>query len=560
MVWTHPVAVPVNLNGPADRAFTPPPSDFTERAILDLLSQVAAPSPDTIAVVGTNERLTYAELLTTIGRIANYVAGVVPAGEAIATVLPNSPTGFAAMLGCVVAGRVCIILDPAHPPRRNAVILGDAQPAAVLLSNDFARSPATEIPSRIPRLTLEAALGQSDGESWASPTKFDPDAPALVHYTSGSTGKPKGIVISTRVALRRSLLYLEAWHFTGADRFLGSMQPSTNAGFCSSFAALCGGARLLVHSLAGEGMGTLFSLAQTEGLTLMDASPSVVRLLFSQQGAKSAFSRLRVLRSAGEPVLRADIANWREVLPQGCHFAHAYGSTEAMNVAYWFVPPDYADHEPRLPAGYPLIDQEYALIDASGANVPDGQSGELVLRSRHVACGEWRDGRCIPGRFWPDSSRPGWRILRTGDVVRLGSDGLLRFVTRADRQIKIHGVLVEPDEVESVLRGTPGVADAAVVARDHDGETMLVAFVAAEAGRHHALSSLLRERLRAELPPSLRPTQIIMLDRMPYLPGGKIDLLRLTDAGSGPRWTQVLGMNTLRSVWQAMSRWRRPSV
>jgi acyl-coenzyme A synthetase/AMP-(fatty) acid ligase len=118
--------------------------------------------------------------------------------------------------------------------------------------------------------------------------------------------------------------------------------------------------------------------------------------------------------------------------------------------------------------------------------------------------------------------------------MRLGADGMLRFVSRADRQIKINGVLVEPAEVESVLRSTPGVADAAVVSRQRGGEAVLIGYVAAEARRHGALQALLRGRLRAELPASMRPAQIILLERMPYLPGGKVDLLALPDT-TGPR-------------------------
>ncbi len=529
VAWTRPAAVPFDRNGPADRAFTPPPADFTEQAIFDLLRHAAAPDPGAIAIVGAGERLTYAELLDRIRRIARHVAAAVPACGAVATLLPNSPSGFAAMLACVVAARVCIVLDPAHPQDRNATILQDARPAAVLVRDDATSAADIGIPDGTAHLTLKAALNGADQADWMPPATLDPDAPALVHYTSGSTGRPKGIVISTRAALRRALVYFDAWHMTGADRFLGTTQPSTNSGFCSSLAALCGGARLLVHSLGDEGVGTLFTLAREEGLTLLDAGPSVVRLLFSLDGATAAFARLRVLRSSGETILHADIANWRTILPADCHIAHAYASTEAMFGAHWFVPPAYTSAEPRLPAGFPLADQDYALIDATGRTVPPGQPGELVLRSRHIACGEWRDGRCIPGRVRPDPSRPGWRILRTGDLLRLGADGMLRFVSRADRQIKIHGVRVEPAEVESVLRGTPGVADAAVVPRQRGAEPVLVAYVAAEARRHGALHKLLRDRLRAELPASMRPAQIILLDRMPYLPGGKVNLLALPD-------------------------------
>ena len=530
VAWVTPPVVAFDLNGPTDRPFVRPPADFTEQAILDLLHRAATPDPSAVAIAGIAERLTYLELLDRIRRIARHVAAAVPPGGAVATLLSNSPSGFAGMLACLAAARVCIVLDPTHPRDRNATILKDARPAAILQGDGADPAADFGIPAGTARITLTTALSEANQADWVPPGRLDPDGPALVHYTSGSTGRPKGIVISTRAALRRALVYLEAWHMSADDRFLGTTQPSTNSGFCSSLAALCGGARLLVHSLAGDGVGSLFALARNEGLTLLDAGPSVVRMLFALDGAKAALVRLRVLRSSGETILQADIANWRTLLPAGCHIAHAYASTEAMFGAHWFVPPDFTSTDPCLPAGYPLADQDYALIDEAGRTVAPGQPGEFVLRSRHIACGEWHDGQCVPGRMQPDPSRPGWRILRTGDLLRRGPDGMLRFVSRADRQIKINGVRVEPAEVESVLRGTPGVADAAVVPHQRGGETVLLAYVAADAQGHEALHKLLRDRLRAELPGAMRPARIILLDRMPYLPGGKIDLRALPEA------------------------------
>jgi acyl-coenzyme A synthetase/AMP-(fatty) acid ligase len=370
------------------------------------------------------------------------------------------------------------VLDTAHPRDRNATILADARPAAVLLPDEGRQD--IDLPPGTQRLTLAAA--RNSAASMPAGT-LDPDEPALVHYTSGSTGRPKGIVISSRAMLRRSLVYLDAWHITASDRFIGTTQPSTNSGFCSSLGALCGGARLLVQSLASEGAGSLLALARNEGLTLMCAGPSVVRLLFSLEGAREAFSQLRVLRSSGETVLQADIANWRAILPRGCHIAHAYASTEAMFGAHWFVPPDYAAAEPRLPAGHPLADQDYALVDEAGRNVPPGEAGELVLRSRHVASGEWRDGTCVPGRMQPI------RRCRAG-----ASSAPARRRNAALRQ----------------PRRSPGEG----------------------AWCPHRTGGDLQDRLRTELLPAMRPSRIVMLERMPYLPGGKVDLRALPEPES----------------------------
>ncbi len=522
MLWTRPTPVPSDLNGPVAWAYPRPLPGFTERPILDLLTQAAAAAPGAIALVGAAETLGYTELMDRIGRIADHIAALVPEDEAVAALLPNSPIGLAAILACLAAGRVCIVLDPGQPPARNAAILRDARPGAVLLS-DAEAGADVDLPAQIRRLGIAQAL-------IAPPTKaarrrvLGADEPALVHYTSGSTGRPKGVVTSSRAVLRRALVYIEAWHLGPADRCLGTTSPSSNSGFCAKLAGLCVGARVLMFSLTAEGITSLFDLARRQGLTVLAAMPSVARLLLGTRGARTAFSRLRVLNSLGEGLVRSDIEAWRQLLPPGCHIMHGYASTEAMFCANWFIPPDYAGDEARLPAGYPLADQEYALLDEAGCPVADGEQGELVLRSRHIACGEWQDGCCVPGRIAPDPSRPGWRILHTGDLMRLGADGMFRFVSRADRQIKINGVRIEPAEIEMVLRRAPDVRDAVVVARPGAGGIDLFAHVAAARARHAALRPLLRETIGNELPSAAGSIRIVMRDRMPYLATGKIDL------------------------------------
>ena len=148
-------------------------------------------------------------------------------------------------------------------------------------------------------------------------------------------------------------------------------------------------------------------------------------------------------------------------------------------MAQWVVPPEDVREELRVPAGVLHLCHDYALLDETGQPVAEGEPGELVLRSRYVALGEWRDGRMVPGRMEPVPDHPGWRSFRTGDVVRVHPDGMIRVLGRVDRQVKINGVLVQPAEIEAVLKAEPRVLDAAVVARTTPSGVMLHGFVAA---------------------------------------------------------------------------------
>jgi acyl-coenzyme A synthetase/AMP-(fatty) acid ligase len=164
-------------------------------------------------------------------------------------------------------------------------------------------------------------------------------------------------------------------------------------------------------------------------------------------------------------------------------------------------------------------------VDPDGNPVPDGTPGELVLSDRRIALGEWHAGTIVPGRMQPDPQAPSRRIFRTGDVMRLAPDGMLSFVGRADRQINVNGVRIEPGEIEAVLRAHPGVLSAAVVA---DAAGQPAAFVAAPGTADApALRAALAARARAALPAAMRPAAITVLPALPMMPSGKIDLVAL---------------------------------
>jgi acyl-coenzyme A synthetase/AMP-(fatty) acid ligase len=196
-------------------------------------------------------------------------------------------------------------------------------------------------------------------------------------------------------------------------------------------------------------------------------------------------------------------------------------------VATWEVAPDGADT--AIPAGFILEDWHYALLSPDGQAAPDGMPGELVLRGRRVALGEWLGGRLVPGRMMRDPGDPHSRIFRTGDLMQIGADGLLRFAGRADRQININGVRIEPGEIEAALCADPLVENAAVVPRP-DGRP--IAFVAAPGADADSLRPALLARARAALPSAMWPAAITVLPALPRLANGKPDLVALRRAAA----------------------------
>ncbi|WP_270939385.1 AMP-binding protein, partial [Falsiroseomonas oryzae] len=211
--------------------------------------------------------------------------------------------------------------------------------------------------------------------------------------------------------------------------------------------------------------GVVRAAEEAGGPTMIQGLPSLVTALLQAPGAAAAFRRVRRCQCAGTQLLASDIQALRAVLPPDCNLRNVYGLTESSGVLSWDVPPDWQPQGPRVPAGLPVPGQRIELVDESGAAVPPGEVGEIVVSGPLVALGEWRDGRLVPSpRIAPAPDRPGERVLHTGDLGRIRPDGLYEVVGRADRQVKIGGRRVELEEIEDRLRRAPGVAAAAVLA------------------------------------------------------------------------------------------------
>jgi len=524
--WWRAAEVALDLAGPVDVAFDEPPSDVVEQAVFGWFEQVVRKTPDAPALDDGRTTLTYARVHADALRLAGGIAAAVPAGRAVAVVLPNAPSSLIAVLACLAARRVCIVLNADHPPERNDTILRDADAHAAITSDGH----DARLPPGMPRIAFDAV----PSAPLAAPDEpHRPDAPAVVLYTSGSEGQPKGIVLSQATILARVRNNIVASHLHAGDRFFSLGALGTTAGLVAALLALLAGARQVVVAVSAEGAGSVHELIRDRRVTVLWGVPALVGLVLGNTDAHAALASLRVVRTFGDRLLGRDALSWRATLPAACHLAITYGQTEAT-IAQWHVPHDRALDDAVLPTGYLLPEHDYAIVRADGTPVDDGEPGELIVRGRYVALGEWLHGAVVTGRLRPDPGDPARRILPTGDLARVNADGLLEVLGRVDRQVKINGQRVEPVEVEMALRRVPGVSNAAVAVRRHGEQASLVAFVTPIDRGDAGLSERARVALRSALPGHLRPARILSVDALPLLPGGKVDhaALLAIDAGT----------------------------
>ena len=262
----------------------------------------------------------------------------------------------------------------------------------------------------------------------------------------------------------------------------------------------------------------LAALVARHGVTHLQCTPSLARLLLADPGSRAALGAVRHLLVGGELLSEPLAADLRGALPTG-RLHNMYGPTETT---VWSTMHDVAADERPVPIGRPLANTQVYVLDARGELLPAGIPGELHIGGLGVTRGYLGQAEATASRFVADPFQPGRRMYRTGDRVRWRADGRLEFLGRLDQQVKLTGYRIELGDVEAHCEAYPAVRTAVVMAReDRPGETRLVAYVVFRTGA--ADPAGLRAHLRRALPDFMVPSHIVTMERLPMTPNGKVD-------------------------------------
>jgi acyl-coenzyme A synthetase/AMP-(fatty) acid ligase len=212
-------------------------------------------------------------------------------------------------------------------------------------------------------------------------------------------------------------------------------------------------------------------------------------------------------------------------------FVNGYGPTEAA-VGCIFYECEHRPWSTPPPIGRPMPGRTAYVLDANDQLCPVGVPGAIVVGGRGIARGYLNNAELTRERFDDDPYRSGGTMYRTGDLGVWTEDGQIQFLGRIDAQVKLNGLRIELEEIESALAAVPGVAAAAVAVGVSDrGSKHLVAYVVPENGPVD--DGDLRAALAEELPAYMLPSSFVRLDALPLTPVGKIDRAALPSAGSG---------------------------
>ncbi|MFI6231267.1 amino acid adenylation domain-containing protein [Micromonospora echinospora] len=531
-----------------------PASTVPSRTVHELVEAHARTRPDAVAVVDRGRRTTYAELDRAAGELAGRLraAGVGP--ETVVGVLAERSADLVVdLLAVLKAGGAYLLLEPRHPRRRWRTMLRDGDARLLLtrahlaarLAGDADADDARDGTDRPEDVTGGAPDGDrrllrlSPHRPPARTGRTGPDNTAYLLFTSGSTGTPKGTAVSHRALVNAHL----GWHRRyrlGPDTAVAQLAgPAFDVFSGELVRALCSGARLVI--VPDEDVVDpvrLHELLCAERVTTAEFVPSVLRPLLD---LGASLPDMRLVALGVEPWTAADHHLLLRLLPPGTEVVNTYGVTEAtVDSTIGALPttgPELTGRAAayRWPVGPPMPNTSVYVLDHRLRPVPLGQPGEVWIGGAGVAQGyRGRPGHTAD-RFRPDpyAPAPGRRMYRTGDRGRMLPDGQLVLLGRVDRQVKVRGIRVDPEEVEAVLGAAPGVRRAVVTVAADGPAAGLVAYLVREPGASPDLRAVATHAARA-LPQAVCPVRYAVLDRPPLTPNGKIDFAALADVPTRP--------------------------
>ncbi len=499
-------------------------AEYPQDALIHaLFERQAAAQPDAVAVVCGASSLRYGELNARANRIAHYlIAQGVQADDRVAICVERSVDTVAGLLGILKAGGAYMPLDPDHPPERLGFMLEDSAPKHLLTQSSVRdRLPA----SAVPQLVLddcEAVLSGYPGH--------DPDARArgassrqLIYmiYTSGSTGAPKGVMVEHRQVMN-------LWSSLERKVFPGLMKTARvglNASITfdasvQSLTQLLSGRTLVIFPQdIRQDSAALLAYLREHQVDAFDCTPVQLEMLLDAGFASSVETGAKTVLIGGEAI---SVSLWERLRRiDGVEFHNVYGPTECTVDAT-----ACALDKVEVPSiGKPLSNMKIYVLDAQGAPVPVGVSGELYIGGDGVARGYLNRPELTAERFVRDpfSADPQARMYRTGDLGRWLPDGNIEYLGRNDFQVKIRGFRIELGEIEARLAACDGVREAVVLAReDVPGDKRLVAYLTPAPGAEIAVAEV-RARLSTQLPDYMVPSAFVVLEAFPLTPNGKLD-------------------------------------
>lgn len=477
---------------------------------IGVLLQNARETPDAPALIFGDRRVSFGELAETSGRLAGLLrAKGVGAGSVVVVSLPRSIELAAAIIGVLRAGAAYLPIDTAYPADRIAFMTEESRAVIAIAGR--------ALPGGIETITPERAFsaGNPPLADGGAAVPQDPDSTAYVLFTSGSTGRPKGVCVTRGNLLNYCEACREYAIFKPADVSASVTTISFDifvlefltALYFKAAAAICDEEEQRVPEI-------LAGFIKRCGASFIQFTPSRLALMMESPVFCAALAGVKTIVCGGEQFPLELLERLKKLTR--ARIMNGYGPTEAT------VHSSFKDltKAHRVTIGKAVLNTDYYIVDKSMNIVPEGVAGELYIGGRGVASGYHMRPELTAERFVPDVFRGRGTMYKSGDLACLLPNGEFDCLGRADDQIKLNGLRIEPGEIEKAMLAFPDISKAVVVLRKVSGADKLCAYYTAS---REVPADILRPLLMKTLPVYMIPAHLVRMDGLPMTPSGKVD-------------------------------------
>ncbi len=489
---------------------------FVNLPIHKILYNKALTMSEETAVIWHGKQMTFAQLERRAAAIALFLEEKgVQAGQCVGLCLSRTPDMIAAMYAVLKAGGAYVFMLPTFPAARLEYMLEVSEVKVLLYDAEAGKQMPENFIGNIPACPAYL-LPEGEKEEYTD-RPVSGNHLANVLFTSGSTGKPKGVMLRHRSV---SNLYTQMKKLL--DPIEGTVLCSTNAVFdcfiVETLIALALG-RTVVLADEEEMMlpWKLAELVETYNTGIFEMTPSRLQMCLGNDAFCQAANHIRIVLLGGEVVTRV-LADKFYRHSEGV-LMNMYGPTEATV----FTTMGAVSREGHITIGRPLQNTRTYVLDESMRPVMPTACGELYIAGECLAAGYISRPELTESSFVEDIYFPGEKMYRSGDLVRLRTDGSFDYIGRKDRQVKLNGQRVELGEITGAIMESGYVTQVAVVAvHKEDGSMELCAFC--ETDQPEDMKNKVMAYLRKVLPVYMLPARLLGLQKMPMTATNKIDM------------------------------------
>ncbi|MED2795925.1 amino acid adenylation domain-containing protein, partial [Bacillus wiedmannii] len=492
-----------------------------DKTIHKLFEEQVEQSPDRVALVAGESKLTYQELNERANQLARTLRskGVGP-DTVVAIMTERNVDAMVGILGILKAGGAYLPVDSQTPVGRINFMLKDSQ--ARLLISDKEIMDSIDFSGLVLDLYDEGLYFQ-DTENLNVPVVSS--TLAYIIYTSGSTGIPKGVMVEHRSVVNIAYSWRIKYDLSDHTKLMQLSKISFDVfvgDLCRSL--LNGGIMYIVPSYIKLDFNLLYKTIKKYEINIFESTPSlVIPFMNYVDDNKLDLTTLRVLILGSDSCPVHEYKKLVKLYGENMRVINSYGVTEATIDSSYYEGTENKDfYSVNLPIGRPFHNVKLYILDNNSLRLKHtGGIGELFIGGEGLARGYLGNPTLTAEKFVENPFIPGEKMYRTGDLARWLPDGNLEFLGRIDHQVKIRGYRIELGEIEHQLLKHEDVEEVVVMDREDEvGEKYLCGYVVAK--RDISVAEL-RQTLLAELPDYMIPSYFIQLDKFPLNTNGKID-------------------------------------